>query len=469
MTVCGTGTWTGPKPGDPDNNVTLSANTVYGGIRVSWSYPTTNAHAVAHTILYRSPSSSFSQAIQVGIVAGSNYVDLLNPSVTTQYWYWIQLVSVNGTTADKVGPASAYAVKRSGQTLEDLTGQIDEGVLAQSLKERIAQITLNAEALKAEILNRTLGEGATTLLLMQVEDAVSNSLAMLNQEVLLRVEGQNAVAATLQVLGVANDNNAAAIITEQQTRVTEDSALSEQISQVMAATGDVAAAVVTETTARTNADSALAGQITTVQSTLGDSISSVQTNMQTQINSVTGELDAIYTAKVDVNGMVGGFGIYGTATSVEAGFDVDRFWVGRTNAQKVKPFIIDNDIVYINKARIRNADIDTLKIAGNAVTVSDGASTQVANTISITKSVAYAARIIIIGVVNVPSGGFRQSLFITKNGGAETEVAYEILAAGTTACFVYQSDVSAGNVTARVTNSNTIARNAGVSILITYR
>ncbi|MGP9656493.1 phage tail tip fiber protein [Halomonas sp. AOP31-B1-25] len=66
---------------------------------------------------------------------------------------------------------------------------------------------------------------------------------------------------------------------------------------------------------------------------------------------------ALYTAKVQSGGLIGGFGVYNDGTEVDAGFDVDRFWIGRTDSDKRKPFIIDGDMVYMNNAMIRNGSI----------------------------------------------------------------------------------------------------------------
>ena len=45
--VCGTGEWAGPKPGDPDNNITLSANGAVGGVNEiisRWCYTLYDDH-----------------------------------------------------------------------------------------------------------------------------------------------------------------------------------------------------------------------------------------------------------------------------------------------------------------------------------------------------------------------------------------------------------------------------------------
>lgn len=367
--VCGTGGWTGPRPGDPDNASVLSANGVYGGIAVSWTYPSTNSHAVAHALLYRNSSSDRDSALNIAVVAGNSYFD--KQDAPTLCFYWIRIVSINGTTGDWIGPVSATSKTRAEGILEDLTGQISAGVLAISLREDIDKITLNYQDLLSEIRNRIAGDGALSLALEDLQAGVTQAMAFVHEEINTRIDGENALAQQVSVIAALNANNASAIINEATARVTADGAHTQQINALYAATDTNAAAVITETNARTNADSALASQITTAQSTLGDQIASVQTGLQTNINTVDGKvtsIGALYTAKVSVNGLVGGFGIYNNGHTVEAGFDVDRFWIGRTASDKVLPFIIDAGTVYINKARIRNADIDTLKIAGGAVT-----------------------------------------------------------------------------------------------------
>lgn len=495
--VCGTGGWGGPLPGDPDNNVFLSANTVFGGIKVSWSYPTTNANAVAFTILYRGVNANFAEAIELHRVGSNVYRDALEPDTEKEYFYWIRIMSVNGTLADTIGPVSAIARPMSVWNLESLTGMIDAGVLATSLRgeidripmlntnilqeieDRLASNTALANILdlvqnvsnetkiliEEEITQRQDADGAfvnsMNLMFAQYEGAAAaileektirvtkdeafaqNLLSMgasmngfsaaLTEEQNVRATGDSALVQSILTLNATigttqasiiteqtarvnadgaqaslitdlytkTDENKAAIQLEQTTRTTQDSALAQSITTLTATTNSntatiqqeistrttqdtalaqsintmnaqlssaITAAVQVETNSRVTQDSALANQITTTQATLNGNIASVQTVMQSQINEVTGELNSIWTAKVDVNGMVGGFGIYGTPTQVEAGFDVDLFWIGRTNSDRVKPFIVIGGVVFMDIAVIRDADIGTLKVAGNAIT-----------------------------------------------------------------------------------------------------
>lgn len=372
--VCGTGDWTGPKPGDPNlSDLILTATPAFGGIDVAWSYPTINSAAVAHTLLFRSEYIDTITAMQIAVVSGNSYYD--KQTVGKTFYYWIRMVSVNGTIGDLIGPASATANPLIGDMITRLTGQIDASVLAQSLKTDIDRITLNASDIQLEVLNRTNADNVLGQAVNSVQAGLDNAITLLNTEVTARTSGQDALITQYDLLAAANQSNAAAIQTETTARVTEDSALATRIDNVVAANGTNAAAIQTETTARTTEDTNLASQITTAQSTLDGRISSVQTTLQTNINTTDGKvtnIGALYTAKVSVDGLVGGFGVYNDGTTVDAGFDVDTFWVGKTQANKRKPFIISNGVTYINDAVIEKLTFSKLRDESGNFVVENG-------------------------------------------------------------------------------------------------
>lgn len=421
--ACGVGGWGGPLPGDPDNNSILSATPAFGGIDVSWTYPGTYPEAVAHVILYRGVLPDFNAAIVIATVGGNFFYDKSTSPQLIQYYYWITIVSVNGTVGAPIGPASAIAKPPIADVIEGLTAQIDAGFLAQSLKTEIDKITLNYAELTAEIANRIAGNSALSAALADVQNGLAQSLSFVDQEIILRQDGDSALATQLNTVAAVNSQNAAAILSEQTARVDADSALSTSITTVAATAGgknktysqasaptgtlvagdlwfdtddnkkayrysgtawvatddtriaSTAAALTTEQTARANADSALATQITTAQSTLNTNIASVQTTLQTNINTVDGkvtQIGALYTAKLSVNGLIGGFGVYNDGTTVEAGFDVDTFWVGRTQANKRKPFIISGGVTYIDDAAIEKLTFTKLRDATGAVVIENG-------------------------------------------------------------------------------------------------
>lgn len=306
--TCGIGGWGGPLPGDPNNNSVLTASPAFGGVDVSWSYPTTNPQAVSYVQLYRGLNPDFSLAILLANVGGNFFYDKSTSAEFVEYFYWIKIVSVNGTVGELIGPASAIAISSIGDVIEGLTAKIDAGKLAQSLKTEIAKIALNEQAITQERVARIEGQNAYSALMTQVQAGVDNAYGLLNQEITARQEGESSLVAAID----------------------------------------------------------------TAQSVLNGNIASAQTTLQTNIDTVNGvvtEIGALYTAKLSVNGLIGGFGVYNDGTSVQAGFDVDEFWVGRTQANKRKPFIISNDKVYMDQVFIEDASITSLKIGNEAVSV----------------------------------------------------------------------------------------------------
>lgn len=292
--VCGTGGWSGPLPGDPDNSSVLTATPDYGGIKVAWTYPVINPHAVIHTWLYRGITPLFELAVRQQIVAGSAYFDRIPKAEIQPYYYWIVIISVNGTPGEPIGPAVAVPMATIAETIQDLTGLIDAGVLSESLRTEIERIEILNQHIIQETDDRIIDINTITAALSDTQADGAETLALMQQEVTLRI----------------------------------------------------------------GANEALASLINTAQVSLGADIATVQTNLQATIDEV-GDIGALYTAKVDVNGLVGGFGVHNTGTTVEAGFDVDRFWVGRTT-NKIKPFIIDNGVVYIDSAAINKLSADKI-------------------------------------------------------------------------------------------------------------
>lgn len=145
--------------------------------------------------------------------------------------------------------------------------------------------------------------------------------------------------------------------------------------QALDLAGVAYAAVNTETQARIDANGALASQITTAQTVLNGQISSAQTSLQTNINTVDGKVTgvgAMYTVKFNVNGLIGGYGTYNDGTTVQAGYDVDTFWVGRYGSTGIYPFVVDAGVTYINDAVIKKITFNKLRADDGSVIVENG-------------------------------------------------------------------------------------------------
>jgi hypothetical protein len=288
--VCGTGGWGGPKPGDPDNNSILTASPAFGGIDVSWSLPVVNGFAVAHVLLYRGLLETFDGAIQIAVVGGDSYYDKLDANY--RYYYWIQIVSINGTVGELIGPASAVARPLIEDVIEILTGQIDEGVLAQSLKSSIDRITLNHQELLSEVVSRSNGDAALGQVLELLQFSSEETLATLSEEITRRIDGDSALVSSVNQIAVSNANNAAVIQQEQQARITADSALASSITTLGAATNSNAAAILTEAQARTTADAAE----TQARTTLAARVTSAEGSLVASNAAITNEASTRATA-----------------------------------------------------------------------------------------------------------------------------------------------------------------------------
>jgi hypothetical protein len=311
---CGTGDWSGPKPGDPDNNSILRATPAFGGVDVTFSYPESNPAAVAHTLLYRAHSAigavpSFDDAIERAVMAGNFFYDKVDSAVT--YYYWIRIVSVNGTVGALIGPASASSRPLIQDLILQLSGQINSGTLATSLRNEIDQLSVLNANLATEVFDRETGETSFAEALLEVQNGIAEAHTFILNEVNTRIDNNQVVAGSINGLGV----------------------------------------------------------------TFQDQVATVVTNTTAAIEVVNGKataIGALYTTRLTANGLVGGFGVFNDGTTVEAGFDVDTFWVGRTNADKRKPFIVVGNETFIDEAVINKLTFSKLRSDDGAVIVEAG-------------------------------------------------------------------------------------------------
>lgn len=180
-----------------------------------------------------------------------------------------------------------------------------------------------------------------------------------------------------------------ALVTSKLVTVADQySAAASQTTIVGAKADNALAAVVDERTARVTAVQGVASQVTTVQSSvsaLGGTVGALTATVQIQANTVAnldGNLGAQFMFRTEVIGSTGKRGLAGIssgATSSNGGTLVqseiilfaDRVLVcNNPTATTLVPLLkVEGGITYIEVARIKNADIDTLKVAGNALAV----------------------------------------------------------------------------------------------------
>lgn len=194
-------------------------------------------------LIYRGISNDFNTALQIAVATGSTYFDRSKEVADRQYWYWIRIVSVNGTVGALIGPATAVAKPTIQQVIEQLSNKIDQGQLSQALKADLGRITLNAQDLIAEINNRIAASTALTQALQQVQAGLVQAVSLVNTEITQRTEGDSALAQQVSVVAAANASNTAAITAEALARVNANSALSLRVDGVSAVADGAASAI----------------------------------------------------------------------------------------------------------------------------------------------------------------------------------------------------------------------------------
>lgn len=239
--VCGTGGWNGPLPGDPDNSSILTATAEFGGIQLSWTLPSTNAHAVAYTNIYRSIGDDFATAIPFTAISGTGYFDFQAGKVIRQYFYWIQHVSVNGTVLEPIGPASATAMPQIDQVIAALTGRIESSALATALRERIDVITDLENGLTQINTKVTTDNNVFAQELTALRNELTGALAYIDSQQTISINERQALVTSLNTqLAQFGDGMYAAIQDEATTRADETGDLFAQKTLKIDLAGNVA-------------------------------------------------------------------------------------------------------------------------------------------------------------------------------------------------------------------------------------
>lgn len=200
-------------------------------------------------------------------------------------------------------------------------------------------------------------------------------------------------ATSLSTLGVQIGNAESAIVAEQTARLNADNSITTSMTTQFSAIGSTVSGIQSTLTSTATQTTANANAITSLSSSVGGLSATISTNHAT-MTTITGQINARYTTKVDINGYVSGYGIIATAnnSTPESEFIVraDRFAIGSPSGPGITPrtpFVVLTStdaagnppgvymdmavmkIAAITKAYIALAEVDTLRLAGNAVTI----------------------------------------------------------------------------------------------------
>ncbi len=227
---------------------------------------------------------------------------------------------------------------------------------------------------QGDIVTVTNAQSSTASSLTSLTSTVGTNTSAIATEATTRANADTALSTLITNLTSTVSGNTSAISTEATTRANADTALSTLITNLTSTVSGNTSAISTEATTRANADSANATSISNLSSTVGTTNSNVST-LQTSVSNLEGDADAMFVIQVatESNGSKSAAGmVIGSNASSGSGaqsyvqFQADKFaiWSG---SSAVAPFIIDNGVVYIDTARIKDGAIQNAKIQDGTI------------------------------------------------------------------------------------------------------
>jgi hypothetical protein len=308
----------------------------FGGIDVTWTYPVTNRHAVSYFKLYRGTTNVFNSAVERGIVTGGLFYDRVNTN--SVYYYWISMVSVYGTEAEIVGPASAQATPLLTDLISELSGEVTSSLLGGALRTEIDQILVLRSDLQDYILDAQGTNTTFSEALDDVENGVADALTFIGNETSTRTTQYGALATQIGVVAVTAQDNLAAVqtlitasIDDQEERLV---VLADRVDDLVIGAGtgisEAQAAINASDNARIIVErdriTALATTVTNVQTSIGEDIAAVQSTLATAIEAVEDDVTAVGASVTALNLAVGS-----PTTFTGAGITLEQALFGRAS------------------------------------------------------------------------------------------------------------------------------------------
>lgn len=253
-------------------------------------------------------------------------------------------------------------------------------------------ITALSEQIKKSLLYQILGTQYENInlsdLRQKINASVDQAAAFFAQEREARSSADEAITNQLEVQASQIGQAQAAITQETQTRANKDNAIASAVNNIWAAIGGNNAVIQDGQLAQVSPSGAQATKWTQVQAEVIDpntgtsKVASIRQDFKAFSDKVTGKFGSLYTVRAQIasNGrtIVGGFGLSALdgpgGPTIDFGVRADTFWVGSVDGSGDIPFIVQGGKTYIKQAMIGTAYVDTLRIAGEAVTITRYAS-----------------------------------------------------------------------------------------------
>lgn len=384
------------KTTPPPSVTNLAATSELFAIRLKWGIPP-GAEDTQRTEIWRNPNNDLATATKLADLAypQSEYV-LSGLAAGAAFFFWARLVDRTGNIGPffPVPPTAVQGIAQTdpGPILDMISGEIDESMLGEELKEKIDGLQDQIDALDGlkaydpemayEEGEMVVGDGRIYQAAHGVPADPSGANGPPNVvfwiDVGQSLESANGLAQQVQV------NTAK--LEEVDGKVV---ASASQLSALQAAwrddkaDGDLAGAIdVWDTKARfasqvtviANETEAVVRKTETLEATVGDTVATVQTVSQAQAD-LDGKASTMWAVKMQLNAhgqyvTTGiGLGIENGPAGLQSQFlvSVDRFAVvNNINGTLTSPFAIQGGQVFINQALIGNGWITNAMI-GNII------------------------------------------------------------------------------------------------------
>lgn len=299
---------------------------------------------------------------QLLAITGNNHYPHVGLTKLSWHTYWLRTTNTQANNVKSTfvpsGETGLVAQVKDNDPngligLTDLDQDLREAIDAPKKLEDIAAVISNAltkledttDEQKQEVYDR--------------EQEVEGVRAYVNEQVMAVVEDGEATALRVSQLEASVSPAVLAKINELSQVITNaDSSLAQQILLMQAKfTEDINAAIIVEQEARSSADSATALKIETLTTTVGENTTSLQV-----VSRVVDGLSASYAIRIDVNGVISGFGLAtGAGGTSEFVISATRFKVvapGQPGSAAVPIFQVDTAT---GRVLLRNAVVGDLQ------------------------------------------------------------------------------------------------------------
>ncbi len=334
------------KPGDvvvPPAPTVLTASGLFTDVLLSWNQSTNTAPYGNHafTEIWRSQSEELSSAVLVGTTSAFIYTDK-GIEYDSTYYYWVRFVSTSNSPGPWSNMASATTVENIGATM---------AALSETLADLPGYNLIATGAAAATVIKQSSAPSTRT----------DGSALGIHDFWFDTDDGQ------IYTRNAANNDWVAG---RDSTLVNLFGATSFTGSTLTAAMASAQADIVTVTNAQSSTASSLSSLSSTVTSNNNTLTASVNT-LNTTTANLNGDVNAMFvlTVATETDGSKSAAGmVIGSNASSGSGsqsfvqFQADKFAIWNGTNAKVAPFIVDSNVVYIDKARIKDGDITNAKI-----------------------------------------------------------------------------------------------------------